>query len=918
MHGRRLTPHVPALAGAAIALCLVAAACPVSFAQSGTAVQGGPSADDLWSKRATLLPPIAEELEDAAEAEAERGNLDEAERIFANALSTREQIDGPDHFGVTITLGKLSVFYWRNARYADAERVVSRKIAIAGKTLGPDHIDLADDLESLALILSAQGRAGDAGPILERAIEIRRAQADPNAAAIARSLERLGDQQREAGNPSKAEETYRQALADLGDALDADPRRVASILNSLALTYQDREVYGEAERLHRRALAVTEDVSGPDSVDVAIQLNNLGVLNYRLGDFAEASALMSRSVAIMEGHVGRDHPDVATQLSNLALAYQRQDRLAEARRANARASSIFAERIRLGHMSRPEIDATRYVHLRRLGALLGAGPAPGAPDEIFETAQIAHASSAASAVSRLAERYALGGKADARWVRIWQDSRAELARIDRELAFLSGQARSAQDPARIEPLAARRNEAQAAADATNEMLKALYGDDYLARIRPAPLSLEQVRALLDPDEALLTFTVAQGAGPRGADIVYMVASGARETRAHRAVVPDLAGMVAELRRKLSPKTVGGRLGLLTFPTDTAHELYTSLLAPFADLLADSRHLLVVPDGPLTSLPFSILLTAPVAGPLADVARFSEMPWLIRKFAISTLPSVSALRALRLARADATPASQPFMGIGDPVLRDHPGNSGSTRSATIADWLDRGGESGTGPDISGLFRGNLADTRALRKLASLPETADELSTMARLLGADTGALLLRDRAVEENIRAERALVDHRILAFATHGLVAGEITGQGAEPALVLTPPAQASPGNDGLLTASEIAEMRLNAQWVILSACNTAGSDGTPGAEGLSGLASAFFYAGARSLFVSHWPVVSDATVGLTTRMLGAVAADPGIRASEAHRASMLAMMDDPDEPLFAHPLFWAPFVVVGDGGPLR
>ena len=134
-----------------------------------------------------------------------------------------------------------------------------------------------------------------------------------------------------------------------------------------------------------------------------------------------------------------------------------------------------------------------------------------------------------------------------------------------------------------------------------------------------------------------------------------------------------------------------------------------------------------------------------------------------------------------------------------------------------------------------------------------------------------------------------------------------------EPGLVLTPPANPTPADDGLLKASEIAQLKLNADLVILSACNTAASDGTPGAEGFSGLSKAFLYAGTRSLMVSHWSVVSDSTVALMTRM-AALLEQKGIGRAEALRRAELALMDDKDHPEFAHPLFWAPFVVVGEG----
>ena len=156
-------------------------------------------------------------------------------------------------------------------------------------------------------------------------------------------------------------------------------------------------------------------------------------------------------------------------------------------------------------------------------------------------------------------------------------------------------------------------------------------------------------------------------------------------------------------------------------------------------------------------------------------------------------------------------------------------------------------------------------------------------------------------------------DYKVLAFATHGLVAGDTTGL-SEPALVLTPPETGSKRGDGLLTASEVVQLKLYADWVILSACNTAAADGTPGAEGLSGLAKAFFYAGSRALLVSHWPVASGAAVAITTRMLKE-AAKLGVGRAEAHRRAMMALIDDTEHLHYAHPLFWAPFVVVGEGG---
>ena len=146
-------------------------------------------------------------------------------------------------------------------------------------------------------------------------------------------------------------------------------------------------------------------------------------------------------------------------------------------------------------------------------------------------------------------------------------------------------------------------------------------------------------------------------------------------------------------------------------------------------------------------------------------------------------------------------------------------------------------------------------------------------------------------------------------------MAGEFAGYG-EPALVLTPPDKGDATDDGLLGASEVAQLKLDADWVILSACNTAAPDGTPGAEGLSGLARAFFYAGSRALLVSHWPVLSDASVRLTTGAIETLAREPQIGRAEALRRAMLALLDDATlPPEYAHPAIWAPFSLVGEGG---
>jgi CHAT domain-containing protein len=257
-----------------------------------------------------------------------------------------------------------------------------------------------------------------------------------------------------------------------------------------------------------------------------------------------------------------------------------------------------------------------------------------------------------------------------------------------------------------------------------------------------------------------------------------------------------------------------------------------------------------------------------------------------------LPSVAALRELR-AVATRSPAPQPFIGFADPAFN---GGRNDRRNVT---------------DVANLCReGETLDPALLRGLPRLPESADEIRRIAAALGAGSDAVVIGAAATERRVR-DTDLSRYRVVAFATHGLLPGELRCQ-AEPALALTPPATPTKSDDGLLDASEVTTLQLDADWVVLSACNTAGPDGALGGESLSGLTRAFFYAGARALLVSHWAVASGPTVELTTGMFGAYASDPRIGKAEALRRAQAALRTRPET---AHPFFWAPFVLVGDGG---
>ena len=303
---------------------------------------------------------------------------------------------------------------------------------------------------------------------------------------------------------------------------------------------------------------------------------------------------------------------------------------------------------------------------------------------------------------------------------------------------------------------------------------------------------------------------------------------------------------------------------------------------------------------------------------AFLSSARDVAWFGRSHAITMLPAVSSLKALRQ-NAKVSSARKPFLGIGNPLLdgpnasyaqikeaarqRRHCGGLASVKVAAARTGI-----------ASVRQRGGIADVAELRQASPLPETADELCDVAAALGAVEADVLLASRATEREIgRLNKSgeLRDFRILHFATHGALAGEASGT-AEPGFLLTPPLKGTAADDGYLSATEIAELTLDADWVILSACNTAAGD-TKGGQSLSGLARAFFYAGARALLVSHWYVDSNATVALIKGAFNELKTNPKIGRAEALRRSMVALMDSGVVAL-SHPAAWAPFVVVGEG----
>ena len=502
-------------------------------------------------------------------------------------------------------------------------------------------------------------------------------------------------------------------------------------------------------------------------------------------------------------------------------------------------------------------------------------------------------------------------------------SDADLAALIRQEQDIAEEARAVGDILAYVSSAQAGGRAKASPDTLQERLRTLLlarqalrkeilqrFPDFAALTAPRPMTVDAMRAKLRANQSLIVFHVADDATfvwalSKAGDIAYATVP---ITRA------DLDDAVYSLRQSVDPGLLQTLGDIPRYDVELANELYRKLLQPVRQGWKDAEELIVVTNGALGTLPFSMLATKPGKRDDGELlfSGYRKVAWLGRQVNVTYLPSVNALKSFDTAVAQ-TAGTRPFVGFGDPYFNTE--QELKAREAKPLRVANRGFALRSVPQTRS------ADSAELGSLPRLPDTRDEILAVAGSLGADpVRDVHLGERASETRVK-NTDLTPYKVLSFATHGLVPGDLNGLG-QPALALSSPTvTGEKNNDGLLTMNEILGLKLNADFAVLSACNTAAADGE-GAEAVSGLGRAFFYAGARALLVSNWPVHSEATTDLMTRMFKSLANDDSLSRGRALRRAKLEQIDKGGFAIdgktafsYAHPIFWAPFTLVGDGG---
>lgn len=817
------------------------------------------------------------------------GKFADALTLAQKTLADAEKAHGAVHRDVAASLNNLGHAYANLGQDADAEPLYKRALAIFEKVGGLDSADVSPTLNNLAALYQRQDRFADAEPLFRRALTISERSVGPSHPDTGRSLNNLATCYEKLGRHGDSEPLFKRALAIYEKAAGPESPAVATLLNNLGQVTKVTGRYAEAEPLIKRSLAIREKVLGADHPDVARSLNNMADLYERQNRYADAEPLYRRALSIRERGVGLDHPETATSTNNLANLLRLEDRVNDALPLLARLIVTGRAQVRV---ALPALYDAQQKQLLAQGTAL---------DDALSVIQRGAQSSAASAVNKLAVRLAAGNDRLAELVRRDQDLGSEAESLDKSIMSAVSKDRAKRDPAAEQRA---RERVSAIAGERAKLQKALSTEfpDYSALSNPLPLASKEVQSLLSADEAMVLFAVAEKES-----YVFALTRDTLDWKPVPIGADALSGKIAAFRRGLDiakASDASGKTGL--FDLGLANDLYATLLAPVEPLIRDKRSLLVVPAGALTALPFHLLVTEKPAMAIPDkFDGYRNAAWLLKRHAVSVLPSVTSLKALRaFARRDQN--IKPMTGFGDPLF-DPAQGAGGKRAA-----LNTAGRSVASVAYTDFWRGAGVDrTMLAQALPQLPDTADELNSVAKDIGAAASDIHLGSDASETTLKRTR-LSDYAIVYFATHGLVAGDVKGV-AEPSLALSIPAQPSALDDGLLTSSEVAQLKLNADWVVLSACNTIAGD-KPGAEALSGLARSFFYAGARALLVTHWAVDSAAATRLTTTTFDRIKAAPNIGRAEALRQAMLAYLNDASSPRNAYPAFWGPFALIGEG----
>jgi CHAT domain-containing protein/tetratricopeptide (TPR) repeat protein len=811
---------------------------------------------------------------------AELGNYDPAEKLYKRALTIKEGRLGRDDPDVALIVDRLGQLHYDKGEFGKALPLYQRALTISANA--SDHVATARGLNNMGELYKALGDYERAEALHRQALDIREKKLGKDHDHVTHSLERLAELRRARGDYAGAEPLYKSVL-ERREKRGTGDTRLAQAINDLGILYHEVGRYTEAVALLERGVEIDKRTMDPSDPARAIGLNNLAGAYLALGHYARAEPLLNEALKIKHQAYGPDHPSNAVTLSNLSVLYTGLGAIDKALEFEELAAEIDEKSLDSTLIYSADAHRRSYfgtIQGTTWGAVsLHVKSAPKLPR------------AARHALTTLLRRKGRVLDAGTNMLELLRSNAdpADHAKLDRLRALRSELSNGAlRGPLQGEGLEQHREQLGKLEEQARLVEESLAHRYAVLRLSQVPITVDSVQRLLGPQEALLEFAVyrpfrdgdLQKKGRWGEPhyVVYVLRNSGTPVFAELGPAQAIDALVHQFRAALANGTPDY--------SASARALDVRVMAPVRRLLGGVRDLVVAPDAALNLVPF---------GALVD----ENERLLITQFRFTYLTSGRDL----LRRQISTPARSRPLIVADPDFGA----------------IDAFGEPGPGD-----HRGFLLSHVSSLLFGPLPGTADE-AKMLRGRFPDA-VVLTKTKATEDAITSVHG---PRILHIATHGFFlpdpAEQASAQPVSEAALTTDPLLRSGlalaganrrragKSDGILTALEALSLDLQGtQLVVLSACET-GVGHIRNSDGVYGLRRALVLAGAETQVMSLWKVPDHATYALMDEYYRRVLAD-GAR-SDALREAQLELLA---KPATAHPVFWAGFIVSGDGRSLE
>ncbi|MEP3891404.1 MAG: CHAT domain-containing tetratricopeptide repeat protein [Hellea sp.] len=796
------------------------------------------------------------------------GDMNKASEFLRISVDMYEQtIDKENEVELSLLIGYVSSYGTVVARTGDTDESLAqnqRAMTLAVEGLPIENATRAIALHNYGVALNNIARYSEAADVLRQAVDIRRKVMGPDHASTAYSVVALAFAEGRMGNLNVAETLTLKARDIFLKVGKAQGVAAATALGNAASFASEMGQHELAIKRYEMSIEETVQLTNADSQTLIAPQQNLIFEYLAIGEPKKALNRLELAESLINQHLPDTSPLAILNDIYKAILIEKKDSSTAMELADSAYKT--SRELALNALIDPSETVKPVKYRGGFERYAEMSLANGRYPEAFEALQMSRISTLSENVRARNTRKALQGDEQKAALKIAQDKKKA---VDAAIVAYS-EAVATNDKDIV-------NKAKLDLDTSKtEFKKTIKSPNQSGGLDIGLASLSSIQSGLSVNEGVY-ITYHTGLFPK-AILIKMDSVQAADIQVNRL---DLEEKVTRLRRNLSSDSNPYNYAL-------ASEIYNDVFPKqIQNNLEGLTSLKVFSDNALDRLPLSVLW---IEKPASQIPRDGE--FFGSKFAVSILPSLSDIVSAKLS----TTREPRYIGIGAPLL------------IANADVRDKSSAAKTGDYY---YRSGIADFQSLSLLPPLPHAKSELESIGDTFKSFTTKLMTGKDATELDIK-NADLDKYSIIVFATHGLVSGEFEGQ-SEPALVLTPPqksdSEVSTGNDGLLTKTEIEGLFLNADWVVLSACNTAAGD-SRNAKGLSGLASAFLYAGTDSLLVSHWPVRDDAAAFLTVNTVKN--AQAGMSKAAALQKAMQDLRENTDIPNADHPAIWAPFVLVG------